>query len=120
MDLNELRLGIDKIDDQLLRLFVERMEISAQIADDKKENGLPIFVPAREAEKLRDVAQRAGEDMATYTSVLYSMLFELSRGYQSKRNAPRTVLFEQISEAIECTGKLFPRGCLCSMHGARG
>ena len=55
MDLHQLRLEIDKIDDQLVKLFGARMEVAAQIADYKKENGLPILVPAREREKLQDV-----------------------------------------------------------------
>ena len=67
MDLNELRKEIDRVDDALVRLFVQRMEVSAQIADYKKEHDLPIFVPEREAEKLRDVAQKAGCDMEVYT-----------------------------------------------------
>ena len=70
MDLHQLRLEIDKIDDQLVKLFGARMEVAAQIADYKKENGLPILVPAREREKLQDVAQKAGDDMANYTRVL--------------------------------------------------
>jgi chorismate mutase len=109
MDLNELRLEIDKIDDQLVQLFVQRMNVSAQIADYKKLHNLPIFVPTREAEKLRDVAHKAGPDMDVYTSALYSMLFELSRGYQSKRNASRTALFDRISDAISNTPKLMPK-----------
>lgn len=109
MDLNELRLEIDKIDNQLVQLFTQRMEVSARIADYKKANNLPIFVPTREAEKLRDVAQKAGADMEVYTKVLYDLLFELSRGYQSKRNAAKSPLFEQISAAIASTDKLLPR-----------
>ena len=50
MDLNELRLEIDKIDDELVSLFGQRMDIAARIADYKKENGLPILVPSRERE----------------------------------------------------------------------
>ena len=109
MNLNELRLEIDKIDDHLVQLFSQRMEVSARIADYKKENGLPIFVPAREAEKLRDVAQKAGPDLEVYTKVLYDLLFELSRGYQSQRNAAQTPLFDRISAAISGTDKLLPR-----------
>ena len=109
MDLNELRKEIDRVDDELVRLFVQRMEVSARIADYKKENDLPIFVPAREAEKLLDVAQKAGADMEVYTKVLYSMLFELSRGYQSKRNAARTPLYGCIADAMEHTAKLLPK-----------
>ncbi len=118
MDLNELRLEIDKIDKELVRLFVQRMEISARIADYKKQHSLPIFVPTREAEKLSDVAQMAGEDMEVYTKVLYSMLFELSRGYQSQRNAARTPLYGRISEAITSTPKLLPKNAVVACIGA--
>ncbi len=109
MDLKELRNEIDLIDDELVRLFAQRMEVSARIADYKKENGLPILVPTREQEKLRDVAQKAGPDLEVYTRVLYNLLFELSRGYQSKRNATRTDLFTRINEAVESTPKMLPR-----------
>ena len=120
MDLNELRLEIDRIDDELVRLFVQRMEVSARIADYKKENNLPIFVPAREAEKLLDVAQKAGPDMENYTQVLYSMLFELSRGYQSKRNATRTELYGRINDAMAGTPKLLPRDGAVACMGSDG
>ena len=86
MDINELRNQIDNVDDQLVKLFVERMNLSAQIADYKKEHKLPIYVPSREREKLQNVAEQAGAEMDNYTRVLYSMLFELSRSYQNKRN----------------------------------
>ena len=83
MDLTQLRGQIDAIDDGLIRLFCQRMEVAAQIADYKKEHGLPILVPAREAEKLLDVAEKAGPEMADYTKELYATLFRLSREYQS-------------------------------------
>ena len=120
MDLQQLRKEIDGIDEKLVRLFVQRMEVSARIADYKKENDLPVFVPAREAEKLQAVSKLAGADMEVYTRVLYSMLFELSRGYQSKRNAARTPLFRQICDALACSPKLLPRkeavACLTEDH----
>jgi len=91
MELTDLRDEIDKIDKALVKLFTQRMEISAQIAGYKKEKNLPIFVPAREREKLADVAEKAGPDMANYTQALYTTIFELSRDYQSKligKNSP--------------------------------
>ena len=42
MDINELRQEIDRIDDQLVRLFAQRMDVSVKIADYKKEQNLPI------------------------------------------------------------------------------
>lgn len=109
MDLKELRNEIDQIDDQLVQLFVQRMEVSARIADYKKEHGLPILAPSREQEKLLDVAAKAGVDMAVYTKVLYDLLFELSRGYQSARNATQTAAYTQIREAIRATPNRLPR-----------
>lgn len=118
MDLKELRKEIDQIDDELVRLFVKRMDVSARIADFKKENGLPILVPTREREKLQDVAQKAGPEMEVYTRVLYSMLFELSRGYQSKRNAARTALYARISDSLANTPKLLPRDATVACMGS--
>ena len=63
MDLQDLRCKIDEIDDELVTLFTKRMEISAQIAEYKKANNLPILMPARERAKLQDVAKKAGPDM---------------------------------------------------------
>ena len=64
MDLTELRGQIDEIDDEIIKLFCRRMDVAAQVADYKKANNLPIFMPAREREKLQDVAQKAGPEMA--------------------------------------------------------
>lgn len=120
MELKDLRSQIDSIDDQLVKLFGQRMDVAAQIADYKKENNLPIFVPAREREKLLDVATKAGPDMENYTRVLYSMLFELSRSYQSKRNIKTSALHQQITQAIENTPKLFPQAPMVACQGVEG
>lgn len=120
MDISHLRGQIDDIDRQLVSLFSQRMDVAAQIADYKKENNLPIYVPAREREKLADVAQLAGPDMANYTRVLYSMLFELSRSYQSKRTDAVSALYQQITHAIESTPKLFPQSAMVACQGVEG
>ena len=120
MDLKYYRKEIDAIDDELVRLFVKRMDVAARIADYKKEQGLPIFVPAREREKLADVAGQAGEEMANYTRVLYSMLFELSRSYQSKRNSVLTEQYQSILSSIENTPRLFPQAPMVACQGVEG
>lgn len=120
MSLEELRGQIDQIDDQLVELFVKRMSVAANIGDYKKANNLPVFVPSREREKLADIAQKAGPDMANYTRVLYSMLFELSRSYQSKRDENTSALYARISDAIENTPKLFPGAAMVACQGVEG
>lgn len=85
MELNELRGKIDRIDNELIRLFCSRMDVASQIADYKREHHLPILMPEREQEKLHDVAQKAGPEMERYARILYSTLFELSRDYQTRK-----------------------------------
>lgn len=120
MDINELRKDIDRIDDELVKLFTQRMQVSEKVAQYKKERGLPILVPAREREKLKDVAEKAGPDMANYTRVLYSMIFELSRSYQGKLNDTKTELYHRIIDAIETTPRLFPQAPMVACQGVEG
>ena len=120
MELHDLRKEIDAIDEALVALFAKRMDVSARIAGVKKEKSLPIFVPAREREKLADVAAKAGPDLAKDTQVLYSMLFELSRGYQNKLNGSTSDLYTQITQAIETTPHLFPQAPMVACQGVEG
>ena len=120
MDLKELRNEIDLIDDQIVKLFGQRMDVAARVAEYKKQNNMPIYVPAREREKLQDVSEKAGPEMANYTRVLYSMLFELSRSYQSKQNTVANELYGNISNAIENTPKLFPQAPMVACQGVEG
>ena len=120
MDIQELRNEIDRIDEEMVKLFCHRMDVAAQVAEYKRENHLPIFVPAREREILANVAQKAGEEMGNYTRVLYSMLFELSRSYQSKKNMSTGPLHDQIAASIENTPKLFPTAPMVACQGVEG
>ncbi len=120
MDLTELRQQIDGIDQELVRLFAQRMEVAAQIGDYKKEHGLPIFVPAREREKLKSVAELAPAELKNDTMALYSILFELSRSYQKKKNNPASPLYEEVTRAIENTPNLFPQSPMVACQGVEG
>ena len=82
MELSALRNEIDRIDDQLVALFVKRMGISAQVAAYKSAHNLPILVPEREQAVLQAVAAKSGHELAEYTKALYSTIFQLSRDYQ--------------------------------------
>ena len=84
MNLGELRLEIDKIDSEMIKLFSERMEVSKQIAEYKKENNLPVYDPVREEKKLEDISALLPEEKREYGKRLYSLIFELSRELQDK------------------------------------
>lgn len=48
MDLDQLRLRLDAIDDQVLALLSERARAVLDIGDYKRKHGVPIHVPERE------------------------------------------------------------------------
>ncbi len=85
MELMELRKQIDGIDQELVRLFKQRMWVSGQIAAYKKEQGLPIYVPEREKEKLEALQSRVMPEMQPYLQALYETIFSLSRQYQEEQ-----------------------------------
>ena len=84
MELKELRQKIDKIDDELVRLFEQRMEVSGEIAQYKIKNNLPVYDPEREQQKLQELSQKVKKENETYITDLYTLLFELSRSNQER------------------------------------
>ena len=82
MELLDYRRRIDEIDEEIMRFFVERMDISRQIACYKKEHSLPALDTAREQEKLAEICEKAGKELSPYAHTLYLTVFKLSRDYQ--------------------------------------
>ncbi len=111
MELKDIRLQLDDIDAQIVKLFNERMHLCADVAQYKKENNLPVLDEGREREKLTAVALQSDETLRDYTRSLYNQIFDLSRAHQNKLLHPATAqcpVWDVISDAIENTPKVFP------------
>ena len=120
MNLDELRLDIDKIDNEMIRLFSERMDVAGQIGAYKKENGLPVFDPKREREKLRELASKMPEDKREYVYCLYSLIFELSRCSQNRiMNSDRS-MSSLIRRALDETSPMLPNAPTVACQGVEG
>ena len=120
MELQELRSKIDEIDAQLTKLFEARMDVAAEIGAWKRENHMPVLDAARERDKLNDIAAGSREDMQTYTQMLYSMIFELSRSHQSDLTRTQSSLRKDVEQAIEETPRLFPTSPIIACQGTEG
>ncbi len=48
MTIDELREEIDRLDNELLRIFNQRADFALKIGEIKKSKGLPVYDPARE------------------------------------------------------------------------
>ena len=58
MNLDDIRIGIDRIDGQLLDLLSERAELVHEVGVVKKRDGLQIYAPEREEALLRKLIER--------------------------------------------------------------
>ena len=84
-ELEVLRSEIDAIDKGLADLFFRRMEVVEKIACYKRETGLPVFDPAREAQlKEAREASFPNADFLPYYKRFLETLLTLSRDYQNE------------------------------------
>lgn len=82
MKLKELRKQIDAVDDEILRLFETRQEISEAIGICKQEEGLPVLDEKRQAEKLAELCEKAAPENRAAAEQLFTKLMALSRARQ--------------------------------------
>ena len=120
MTLEELRKEIDVVDDVLLKAFQDRMSLVAQVSQAKQANDLPVLDVSRERAKLEDVSGKLPPELQQYGYFLWSMLFELSRSYQSTLNPTPSPLRREIQEAMENTPQLFPPRASVACQGVEG
>ncbi|MBQ8082360.1 MAG: bifunctional chorismate mutase/prephenate dehydratase [Clostridia bacterium] len=114
MELKDIRERITAIDDQLLPLFLDRMELARQVAESKRISGKPIYDAARERQILSDVTKRSG-DMDEYARLFFSNLMEISRSYQ-------TQLLSGTEDAVlpPPAGEAFPHAASVACQGLEG
>ena len=121
MELTDIRHEIDRIDDQLVKLFAERMDCSRRVAEAKRETGKPIRDRAREREIVNRLTKAAGEQYAPYVSALYGHIFDLSRSLQSSVQQRPGKLSEKIARALsETQGRALPAHALVACQGVEG
>ncbi len=88
---HELRLRIDALDRDLVRLLNERSECAVEIGRLKGQAGLPIHDPAREREILHQIAQSsAGPLAAEALARLFERILDESRRLERLTNSRRT------------------------------
>ena len=83
MDLAELREQIDKIDEQIVALYEQRMDVCRGVAQYKIENGKKVFDKQRETEKLERVKSLVHNEFNSHgVEELFEQLMSMSRKMQ--------------------------------------
>lgn len=86
MDLQELRNGIDQIDEKILSLFMERMELCKGVADYKKEHNLPVFQGNREKEVIDRIKSLTNDkELEAGTASLFTSIMDISKILQNEK-----------------------------------
>ncbi len=88
MDLLELRGKLDGIDEQIVKLYEERMEICSQVADYKIKTGKKVLDREREEEKLRKVCALTHNELNAHgVQELFEQIMSSSRKLQYSKLA---------------------------------
>lgn len=109
MNLDEIRVKINDINEQMLSLFKERMALSKDVAKAKKEMNKAVYDPKRERDILDKVTLEAGPDMDLYARRFFESLFSLSRTYQAEQLFQNTEFTQKMKAAVEASPTLPPQ-----------
>lgn len=121
MNLDKARSQINGINDEMLKLFLERMELSSHVAKAKAQMGKAIFDAKRERDILDKITAQAGPDMDIYARRFFENLFSLSRTFQAEELFKETAFTKEIEAAVAAAPNLPPqRGTVacCGIFGS--
>ena len=83
---DELRSEIDRIDREMIKLFEQRMKITAEIAEYKRANNIPVLDRSREDKVIeKNVSYLSDHSLDQYTRAFSKRLMELSRSRQHEQ-----------------------------------
>lgn len=120
MDLDILRDRINTMDDEIVKLFVERMQTAAKIAEEKAEKQLPVLDQKRENAVLQRVMEQAGDEFELYAKTMYHTMFEVSKSYQARLLNKETPLSAEILSNIREPKMEFPAKAIVACQGVEG
>ena len=120
MDIKEIRGKIDSIDDNILKLFLERMGLMHDVAEYKNARGLPVKDRTREREVLNNIMEKAGPEFGEYAYYLFSKLISLSCARQNEFIKSETKVKAQVENSLLNINETFPKNASVACQGVEG
>lgn len=115
--LDELRKQIDAIDDELVKLYLKRMDVVRGVAEAKANSDTALSDSAREDAIIYRLSKGVPDQMKLYIKELYKAVFHTSKSYQATlmdKSSPTADLLAEklkkepfslpVSAAIACQG----------------
>jgi chorismate mutase/prephenate dehydratase len=119
-NIQELRGNIDAIDDQIAKLFVERMGIAKEIGKLKAENNKVVADGVREREIINRVTKDMPEEIKLYGKQMFDELFSLSKAYQTRFVLQNSKLISEVRKVLEEGAEVFPNSATVACQGVAG
>lgn len=101
MDLDKIRMQIDSIDSDILKLFEKRMDCAKEVAKFKSENNLPIFQKDREISLLNNIKEKANENYEDSAVALFSTLINISKSLQKSEIGEPSDIIQNLKKISE-------------------
>lgn len=98
MELSEVRQKIDQVDEEIRRLFLERMKLADQVACIKAETDDVIYKPDREEAIIQHHTEGVSERLVKEYTALIKRIMEVSRKYQYGRTMELRACFPYVYE----------------------
>ncbi|MBO4252022.1 MAG: chorismate mutase, partial [Clostridia bacterium] len=120
MELNEIRNKIDGLDDEIIKLYLKRMELVKEVAASKAKSGKTVADDSREREIIFRLSKKAPEELKMFVKELYETVFFTSRAYQSTLLNGTSKTVEALKALIEKGFEKLPVSATVACQGVKG
>lgn len=118
--LEQVRQQIDAIDDQLVALYLQRMQLVREVAQCKATTGSPINAPVREKAIVYRLTKGLDPELQLYVKDLYTCIFTSSKSYQSVLTGTTSRTAERLRAIMAEGQKPFPVSASIACQGVLG
>ena len=118
--INKLREQIDKIDDKISELYLERMHYCKQIGEEKGKTNAEVSVSSRENAILARITKNAPDNLKIYLKQLYDGIFTQSKNYQNSLICKNSKSSDLIRQTLKEQRTGFPISATVACQGVEG
>ena len=85
MKIEELRIEVDAVNSEILKLFIKNLELTAQIGDERAKEGKGIYDRKREEDILEKVIAQTPQNLQNYSIELFRNIINLCKEYYADK-----------------------------------
>ncbi|MBQ7340259.1 MAG: bifunctional chorismate mutase/prephenate dehydratase [Clostridia bacterium] len=119
-DLSQIRVEIDQVDDQIKELYLKRMGLAEEVANQKKQTGKGVTDIERENAVVYRLAKDLPDNMKLYLKELYSTIFNTGKAYQSTIIGKSSQTINKLEEILKGDLENFPITASVACQGIKG